>query len=63
MTPEQERDAALRALTDPERARAIEREQQVERELAPGEKRSIGKLGRDLFGPVLGAIKRALGWP
>lgn len=49
MTPEQERDAALRALTDPERARAIEREQQVERELGPGEKRSLGKLGADVI--------------
>ena len=49
MTPEQERDAALRALTDPERARAIEREQQAARELAPDEKRSLGKLGRDVI--------------
>ena len=53
MTPEQNRDAALRALTDPERARAIEREQQAERELAPGEKRSIMATARAFAKPIL----------
>lgn len=47
--PESERAAARAALTAPERARAIEREQQAERELAPAEKRGIGKLGRDVI--------------
>ena len=56
MTPEQERDAALAALTAPERARALEREQQAERELAPAEKRGIAATVRALVKPILAAF-------
>lgn len=56
MTPEQERDAALRALTDPERARALEREQQAARELSPAEKRGIAATVRAIVKPLLAAF-------
>lgn len=61
MTPEQERDAALAALTAPERARAIEREQQAERELAPAERRGLGNLARDVLGEVWAVVRRVAG--
>lgn len=55
-SPEQERAAARAALTAPERARAIEREQQAERELAAPEKRSIAATLRALVKPILAAF-------
>lgn len=54
--PESERAAARAALTAPERARAIEREQQAERELAPAEKRGIAATLRALVKPSLAAF-------
>lgn len=56
MTPEQSRAAALAALTAPERARALEREQQAERELSAPEKRGIAATLRALVKPLLEAL-------
>ena len=44
-------------------AASVQREQEAERQVTAAEARSLGKLARDVLGPVLGAIKRALGWP
>lgn len=65
MTPEDAELAAARRARagDARDAQSLQREQEAERQVTAPERRSLGKLGRDVFGPVLGAIKRALGWP
>lgn len=55
--------AARRARAgDARTAAAVQREQEAERQVTAPEARSLGKLARDVFGPVLSAIKRAVGW-
>lgn len=56
-------DAVSRLDVDPLDAAQERVRQAAEQRTSAPEARSLGKLARDVIGPVLGAIKRALGWP
>ena len=55
-------DAVSRLDVDPLDAAQERVREASERQVTAPEARSLGKLARDVFGPVLSAIKRALGW-
>lgn len=55
-------DAVARLDVDPLDAAQERVREHAERQVTAPEARSLGKLARDVLGPVLSAIKRAVGW-